>query len=164
MLLRTFVLVSVGLPALAGDSPALRGGLLRLPPAPAELAFGDFFKSPIGPRGLEYTDALRRLDAGRVCIEGYMVRQCEPTVGMFLLSPVPVTLHEHEYGLCDDLPASTLHVLLPRSSASRRPAFTPVRLQLTGTLRVGSREEADGRISVARLELDSLEPSPGHPK
>src|SRR4030095_13909728 len=64
-----------------------------------EVRFGDFFKRPIWPRGLEYTDAIQALDSKRVRIVGHMVQQSEPSPGLFLLAPFPMKLHEHEDGL-----------------------------------------------------------------
>jgi hypothetical protein len=89
-----------------------------------------------------------------------MVREGEAHPGFFLLAPRPVTLHEEEYGLCDDLPGSTLHVFLPPGEEAITAPYTPGLLCLTGTLRLGPREEADGRVSVARLELDPVRPGP----
>lgn len=130
---------------------------LALPPLPegvAHVSFSDFFRKPVGPRGLEYTERIRDLDGKKVRILGHMVRQGEPHPGFFLLAPLRVTLHEHEYGLCDDLPGSTLHVFLPPGEETATAPWTPRLLLLTGTLRLGTREEADGRISAVRLELD----------
>ena len=67
-----------------------------LPPAPpgvTALNFKELFK-PIGPRGLEYSEKLRGLDGRKVRILGYMVKQSQPVPWTFLLSPVPMTLHE----------------------------------------------------------------------
>jgi len=44
-----------------------------LPPLPSgvsELKFSEFFRQPIGPRGLEYTTKLRSLDGRRIQIPG----------------------------------------------------------------------------------------------
>jgi hypothetical protein len=122
------------------------------------LRFGEIFKSPIGRRGLEYTDKARFLDRKSVRVAGYMVHQCDPTPGVFLLAPGRFALHEHEYGLCDDLPASTIHVHMPEDDRASPPVFTPQPLLLTGTLRLGSQAEPDGRISTVRLQLRSREP------
>jgi len=131
-----------------------------LPPLPSgvtELKFSEFFRQPIGPRGLEFTDQLRSLEGRRIRILGYMVRQDKPADGCFLLSPLPMTLHEAEYGLCDDLPATTLHVLTPAEALQKTP-FTPGMLLLTGRLSIGNRQESDGRTSTVRLLLDPPTP------
>lgn len=45
-----------------------------------------------------------------------------------------------------------MHVIVP----SEKPIlYTPQLLLLTGTLSVGNREEADGRMSIVRLTLDA---------
>jgi hypothetical protein len=142
------------IPAVTAMSP--------LPPAPdgvTDLKFADFFKRPVGPRGLEYTENLKQLDGQRVRLLGHMVRQCDPLPGMFLLSPQPVQLHEHEYGPADELPACAVHVFTSVETNKPLP-FTPGLLLLTGRLSVGPRDEADGRRSTARLQLDSPVASP----
>src|SRR5436190_3112155 len=49
-----------------------------------ELKFEDFFASPVGPRGLEFTEKVRSLDGKRVRIVGFMVRQEKPSPGVFI--------------------------------------------------------------------------------
>jgi hypothetical protein len=128
-----------------------------LPPGVTELKFGEFFRQPIGPRGLESSEKLRSLDGGRIRILGYMVRQTKPVEHCFLLAARPLIVNEVEYGLADDLPATTLHVFT-HSNAPVVTPFTPGPLLLTGKLSVGNRAEADGRVSTVRLFLDP--PSP----
>ena len=135
-----------------------RAAATSIPPLPngvTELKFSEFFVMPIGSRGLELTDKLRRLDGQRVRILGYMVRQEESPAGSFLLSPFPVQVHDHDNGLADDLPPSTLHVTSPSHREQAIP-YTPQLMLLTGTLNVGNRTELDGRISPARLTLDPV--------
>lgn len=137
-----------------------------LPPLPAgvtELKFNEFFVTPVGPRGLELTDKLHQLDGQRVRILGCMVRQEEAPGGSFLLAPIPAQVHEHENGLADDLPPSTLHVFSPSHREQAVP-YTPQLLLLTGTLSVGNRTEADGRISTVRLTLDPAAKAATRPK
>lgn len=126
----------------------------ELPPLPrgvTELKFSDFFVNPVGPRGLELTDKLKTLDGKRVRILGYMAAQDERLPGSFLLTPVPVHLHDHDSALADDLPATAVHVFVPG-----KPSIGHTRqlLLLTGTLSVGNRLEPDGRVSIVRLTLD----------
>lgn len=132
-----------------------------LPPAlngVADLSFADFFAPVVGPRGLAYSARLQALDGHRVRICGYMVKQQTRTPGLFLLTPLPVATDEPEYGPCDDLPASTLHVRVPSRARELIP-LAPGRLVLTGRLELGPRVEADDRPSIARLILDP-EPPP----
>lgn len=129
----------------------------RLPPVPAdvaELKFGDVFERPAGPAGLKITDAVRRLDGKRVRLLGFMVRQQRPTPGMILFAPFPLVTSEDEYGLADDLPPQLFFVSVPKYRDIAVP-FTPGPLLLTGTLSLGPREEADGRVSHLRLQLDA---------
>lgn len=141
--------------ALAGipkrDTPTPT--LPPLPPDVTELKFADFFKLPIGPLGLEYSDKVQRLDGKRVRISGFMIRQSAPVPWAFLLSPIPATLHESEFGFSEDLPATILHVKIQRNPVPVVP-YTPGLMLLTGLLSVGTQEEADGRISSVRLILD----------
>jgi hypothetical protein len=131
--------------------------LPSLPPGVSELRFSEFFRRPIGPRGLECTERLRSLEGRRIRILGYMVRQEQPVDHGFLLSPVPLTLHESEYGLADDLPVTALHVFTAKDLPVRVP-YTPGPLLLTGKLSLGNRRETDGRTSVVRLHLDPPTP------
>jgi hypothetical protein len=127
--------------------------LPALPEGVAELKFSEFFVQPVGPRGLELTEKLRGLDGRRVRMLGYMVQQEEPPPGTFLFSPMPAQVHEHDNGLADDLPSSTVRVAVPACPNQAVP-FMPGLMLLTGTLSVGNRAEVDGRVSVARLTLD----------
>lgn len=144
-------------PARSGDEASpLRASTNALPPLPpgvTELKFNEFFRQPIGPRGLEYTEKLRSLEGRRIRILGYMARQTKPVDRCFLLAPVPLTLNEIEYGHADDLPATTVHVFTMEDAPAQTP-HTPGPLLLTGKLSLGNRLEADGRTSVVRLFLD----------
>jgi len=120
---------------------------------PAELRLTEIFGS-VGARGLELSAKARGLEGGRVRMTGYMVHREEDRPGSFLLAPFPVQLHDREYGLADDLPAATIVVEGPVLTG-RAISHTSRLLALTGTLRLGPREEADGRISFVRLVLDA---------
>jgi hypothetical protein len=125
-------------------------------PAPIALTFGSFFAQPIGPRGLEISEALRRADGKRVRLVGYMVAQEEPQPGRFLLTPRPVIMSEHADGEADDLPPATVTVLLDASHADHLVAHQRGLLALTGRLKVGRDENPmTGRVSWLRLQLDA---------
>jgi len=131
----------------------------ELPPLPAgvsELKFSEFFVMPVGDRGLTLTEKLRNLDAKRVRVLGYMVRQEHGLPGKFLFAAMPVQIHEHDSALADDLPPATVCVTVP-TSLHREIPYAPGLMLLTGTLSVGPREEGDGRISLVRLALDPPE-------
>jgi len=128
--------------------------LPSLPPGVSELKFRDFFRQPVGPRGLEVSEKIRQLDGQRVRILGYMVEQSQPTAHRLMLCTMPITLHEDEWGFCEDLPAAVVYVFVDPSAPEFVP-FTPGPLLLTGKLSVGTRLEPDERVSVVRLQLDA---------
>jgi hypothetical protein len=129
----------------------------------ADLPFGSFFRFPAGPRGLEIADSLRAADGRRVRLVGYVVVQDVPVRGRFLLAPRPVRLSEHADGEADDLPSSTVTVLLPVAYAERIVAHREGRVSVTGRLEVGRAEDADGRVSWVRLQLDADGVTDGSP-
>ncbi len=118
----------------------------------AEISFRELFKSTSGGEQLQYTDRAKELAGKQVRITGYIVRQSQPIPWAFLFSPVPQSVHERDYGQCDDLPVTTIHVFLPKSAQPIPPRYSgPV--SVTGVLELGGREEADGRSSVARVRV-----------
>lgn len=143
LLLGLLCLGGAGLGAETAGAPAGTNDIVRL-------AFTNLYKTPVGPRGLEYSDTIQAAVGRRVRFEGYMVRQASPIPYSILLSPLPLTLHEKEYGLAEDLPASAVHVFLKKSPT---PFLRPIRglIAVEGMLEIGPREEGDGRISHARL-------------
>lgn len=146
------------LPTGAASAPLAPKPQPTLPPPPegvVDFSLDRLYVSPAGRRGLEFTPEARQLDGKRVRLTGFMVRQTQPVPWCFLLSPISLSLHEREYGLAEDLPPSALHVFYPRSLPpvlpwERRP------LVVTGIFNLGNREEADGRISAARLTIDAV--------
>ncbi|MDP2903139.1 MAG: hypothetical protein Q8N96_08530 [Methylovulum sp.] len=120
----------------------------------SEITLREFYKFPVGPRGLEPTEKLLGLNNKRVRITGYMVKEEEPSTGLFMLAPLPVSLAEKEDGPADDLPAATLFVHMPLADADKAMAFRPGVWELTGTLKIGNKEEANGRVSYTQLILD----------
>lgn len=128
-----------------------------------ELPLRDFYKLPAGPYGLEPSEKLLAAKDRRVRVKGYMVKEEEPTPGLFMLALVPVSIPEKEDGPSDDLPGSTLFVHLPPEDAGKVLAYRPGLWELVGTLKLGGQEEANGRVSYARLMLEqspSMEASP----
>ena len=118
-----------------------------------ELRFADFFQTPVGPKGMEMSEALRQADGHAVRLVGYMVQQELPQPGRFILTPRPVQMSEHADGEADDLPAATVMVYLDASQQGWKLAHARGLLELRGTLSVGRFEEADGRVSWVRLQL-----------
>ena len=123
------------------------------PQSVKNLRFQEFFKLPVGPRGLEISDTLGSANGMPVSLIGYMVRQEGHAAGQFLLSPRPVQMSEVADGDADDLPVTAVLVFLDPTQKdwtvvhNRRPVL------LNGVLNVGRREEADGRVSWIRLQL-----------
>lgn len=148
-----------GADPLAVHADTLAGKLAQngtLPPPDkgvTELKFRDVYRLPAGPQGMTFTEEVRGLDGRRVRVLGFMVRQQRATPGVMMLAPFPLTTSENEYGLSDDLPPTVIFVSVPKYSDIAVP-FTPGPLLLTGTLALGPREEADGRVSHIRLQLD----------
>lgn len=151
----------------------------KLPPLPEgveELKFSEFFKTPVGPKGLEITEQLKSMDGKRVRIVGYMVKE-DPTAcnscvntadakkkrlpawmeaivpGRMMLTPYPAAVSHSHYALADDLPPQTVFIEVPELIGEMVP-YTPGVLALTGTISVGNKNEMDNRISIVRLKLD----------
>ncbi len=127
------------------------------PPA-EELRFHDFYRIPVGTKGLEISETLK-LSSGRVMrIVGFMVQQEVATPGRFLLTPQPVQMSQHADGEADDLPAATVLVILDSSQQEWKVAHRRGLVALEGVLSVGREEAADGRVSWVRMQLppDSL--------
>ncbi|QIF05104.1 hypothetical protein [Roseimicrobium sp. ORNL1] len=135
-----------------------------LPPLPegvSELRFDEFYKMPVGPRGLEPTEKLLSLSGKRVRILGYMANMQLRGNRQMLLAPVPLKAQPLEYGQADDIPASHVLVRVPGNAAQAVP-YTPGLLLLTGRLTVGGRS-LDGENAFVRLLLDSPQETPPAP-
>lgn len=113
--------------------------------APVELKFQDFFHLPVGPGGLRPTATLLGLDGKAVRIRGYLVREDGAIANRLLLAPFPVSIDAEDESQADNLPITTLYV------HGGQQEYGQQLVVLTGTLSVGPREEADGRISLVRL-------------
>jgi hypothetical protein len=82
-----------------------------------------------------------------------MVKMESPSPGQILLTPVPVVMSEHADGEADDLPVTTVSVLLTSDQQTWVVPHVTRQVAVTGTLRVGRREVGEGRISWIQLEL-----------
>ena len=118
-----------------------------------DLKFREFFKMPVGPRGLEPSEKLLGLAGKRVRILGYMAKQEQASADSLLLTPLPVTMGDADEGLADDLPPTTVFVHL--TGANRGIPYIPGLIRLSGILSIGAQDEADGRVSTVRLMLDA---------
>lgn len=146
--LKFLILCALALSGLSAAAETADAGA-----APMELHFAGFFRQPIGPRGLELSEALRAADGREVRLSGYMVVQEEPQAGRFLLTPRPLRMSEHADGDADDLPPNTVTVLLDPTQRDRIVAAQSGRLTLIGRLAVGRAEDETGRVSWFRLQL-----------
>ncbi|MDE2594145.1 MAG: hypothetical protein KGL57_07885 [Burkholderiales bacterium] len=130
-------------------------GTLSTPAAGVtDLKFGEMFKMPVGPKGLEPSDKLSTLSGQRVRMVGYVANAEEPTPGLLILSPLPVVLGDEDEKLVDDLPPTAVFVHLSSAYAKQATPNYSGLVQLTGRLEVGAQEEADGHVSATRLVLD----------
>ena len=155
---------------------------VNLPPLPEgveELRFAEFFKTPVGPRGLEVTAQTLGLVGKTVRLVGYFVFEdwsacaCpapEPVPkarggrpqpawmqhvipGRVMMSGLPMSVSLGHYGLSEDLPPQLVFVRI--GSRFGEPVFhRPGLFAVTGKLSLGNREEPDGRISFVRLEVE----------
>jgi len=126
-----------------------------------ELTFDQFYVTPVGPRGLQTTSTLRRLDGQRICITGYVIED-NGARDTFILSPVPLHASAHAEEQGDDLPAA--HALVEAGSASVKALVQTGRVRLVGTLHLGRVDRSDGRAFWARIVSDEATPadSPTH--
>ncbi len=140
--------------AIPPASVAVHGKL----PAPAageiDLKFGEMFKMPIGPKGLEPTDKLLSLNGKRVRLIGFMAEQETSAKGVIILTPMPVSLGDEDESLSDDLPGNAAFVHLASPYADKPVPNMRGLLHLSGTLQLGPQDEADGHVSSIRLMLD----------
>lgn len=145
-----------GAPVMPHVAPKLAvSGKLTPPPGDVlELKFGDFFRMPIGPAGLEPTEKLLSANGRKVRLVGYVVKEEDAREARLILAPLPVTLGDEDESLSDDLPATAVFVHLT-GVGKRTPPYLAGLVQLVGILDVGTVDEADGRPSTVRLRLDA---------
>lgn len=122
-------------------------------PEVVSLKFGEFFKTPVGSKGLEISEKLKGLDGRTVSMTGYMVLQEIPSLGKFLMTPRPVQMSEHSDGDADDLPPATLTVVLDVDQKNWAVPHVRGWVSVTGQLSVGRQEAMDGRVTWVRLQL-----------
>jgi hypothetical protein len=128
----------------------------KLPPLPEgveDLDFKEFYKMPVGPRGLEPSAKLLSLHGKRVRIPGYMANMERANKRQLIFAPMPLQPQPHEYGHCDDIPATHVLVTVP-GNADEQVTYTAGPLLLTGILSVGTYSEG-GETSFVRLLLDA---------
>jgi hypothetical protein len=119
-----------------------------------ELQFKDFYKLPIGPKGLEMSERLLKQNGRSMQITGYMVQQEIATPGQFMLTPRPVQMSEHADGEADDLPATLVLVKLAPDQQDWAVPHARGLIQIRGVLTAGRQEARDGRVSWVQLQLN----------
>ena len=117
------------------------------------LGLTEIFKTPAGPRGLEYSERARSLAGRKVQVRGHMVRHAHADPVLFLFAPAPMVLNQSEFGISDDFPPYGLHVITS-PPAGKAANFFRGEMLLLGTIELGQRNEIDGRVSHVRLKLD----------
>ena len=117
-----------------------------------EIFFRDFLRKPVGPRGIELSDTLLSANGQTVRLAGYMVQQEKAPAGRLFLAPQPVQMSQHAEGEADDLPASTVLVVLDESQQDWVVAHARGLVAVQGVLQVGRVEATDGRVSWVRLQ------------
>jgi hypothetical protein len=163
--------------SMLGEAP------VQLPPLPEgveELKFADFYKMPVGPRGLEMTERLKQLEGAKVRLSGYFVFEdwsscsCPPTSadaasnrrpampawmkhvvpGRAIFCPLPTSVNLDHYGLGDELPSQMAFLTIaPRFG---QPVFfRPGFFTAIGVLELGNKAEPDGRVSHVRLKVEN---------
>ena len=73
----------------------------------------------------------------RVRMIGYMVQQEPLPTSSFLLAPLPVQISDEDEPLADDLPPSTVSVIVP-GAETKSIRSLPGLIQITGVLHVGA--------------------------
>jgi hypothetical protein len=80
----------------SADAMDMPGFLPPLPAGVQDLRFGEIYQTPVGDRGLEFSEKAQTLAGHRVRLLGYMVREDLPARGRLLLAPFPFTLFTRE--------------------------------------------------------------------
>lgn len=104
-----------------------------------------------GP-GLRPSRKTAAFDGRRVRLVGFMAEMELPPTGAFYLVPRPVQCDEAGGGTAD-LPPESVLVTVPWMAGKTLPHL-PGAVEVTGTLAVGNRSDAEGRVSNFRLRLE----------
>jgi hypothetical protein len=138
---------------------------IKIPPLPEgveEISFQEFFKNPVGPRGLEPTSKLLSLNGKRVRIMGFVAEMERSNKRNIILAPMPLKPQPEEYGPADEIPAAHVLVTIPGDPNKQVPLVQGA-LLLTGTFSVGNSTK-DGEISFVRMLLDAPAPADANAK
>jgi len=103
---------------------------------------------------------VERLTGRRVRAVGFMVRMEEPSSAAFYLARRPTDADESGGGT-GDLPLDAVRVEVPW--LPRDIPFVPGPVEVVGTLEVGRKEDALGRVSWIRIVMERPPPGAGAP-
>jgi len=120
------------------------------------MTFQEFFKSPIGPRGMEFTPKALALQGQLVSLSGFMVKTDLLRQGRFFLAPKALEVNEADDGPANDLPVHTVLVKLDPSQASLVLAHQEGVMRVEGKLDIGREENNLGEVSWIRLLASPL--------
>ena len=120
------------------------------------VTFQEFFKSPIGPKGMEFTPKALALQGQRVSLSGFMVKTDLLRQGRFFLAPKALEVNEADDGPANDLPVHTVLVKLDPSQASLILAHQEGVMRIEGKLDIGREENNLGEVSWIRLLASPL--------
>jgi hypothetical protein len=120
------------------------------------MTFQEFFKSPIGPRGMEFTPKALALQGQVVSLSGFMVKTDLLRQGRFFLAPKALEVNEADDGPANDLPVHTVLVKLDPSQASLVLAHQEGVMRIEGKLDIGREENTLGEVSWIRLLASPL--------
>ena len=118
---------------------------------PPELTFQEFFKTPIGPRGMEFTSKALALRGHEITLRGFMVKTDLLHQGRFLLAPKALEVNEEDDGPANDLPVHTVLVRLDPSQENLVLTHQEGIIQVQGKLELGREENSLGEVSWIRL-------------
>ena len=115
------------------------------------ITFQEFFLSPIGPKGMQFSPTALALAGQAVASRGVMVKTDRLQKGRFLLAPQALEVNEDDDGPANDLPVSTVLVKLAPAQTNLLIAHQEGPLRLEGTLDIGRQENNRGEVSWIRL-------------
>lgn len=118
-----------------------------------ELRFRDFFRTPVGPTGLDMSDTLRQSDGQSVRLIGYMVQQESATPGRFLLTPRPLQINAHAPQVAALLPPATVLVYLDPAQQDWAIPHVSGLVTVNGKLSISADEPHADQASWVRLQL-----------
>lgn len=119
--------------------------------SPVEIRFQDFFKLPIGPKGVDFSSKAITLIGQYVAVTGYMVKSDAAHEGQFFLTPNPLEINELDDGPANDLPVNAVLVKLDKSQSKLQIAQEDGLVRVQGQLELGRQENESGEVTWIRV-------------